>query len=60
MTAVMAAPPATVDVDDLTDELRAGRDRARRWLVSHLNADGSLGAAGSGDVRHLNDLVTKQ
>lgn len=48
MTAVMAAPPATVDVGELTGELRACLDRARRWLLANLNRDGSLGDADDG------------
>lgn len=43
MIAVMAAPPARVDINDVFDELQASAQRAVSWLLSHVNADGSIG-----------------
>jgi hypothetical protein len=42
MSASMTAPGAA-DVTELLDELSASARRATRWLLGHLNADGSLG-----------------
>ena len=43
MTGIMTAPPATVDVHEILDELNATARRAVTWLKDKLNPDGSLG-----------------
>ena len=43
MTAIMSAPPQSVDAIGLIDDLNNCADRARRWLMSHMNPDGSIG-----------------
>lgn len=48
MTALMSAPPASVDVRELVDDLNESARRAGRWLLDRLNADGSLGDPADG------------
>jgi hypothetical protein len=39
----MSAPPQSVNALELIDDLNACADRAGRWLMSHMNPDGSIG-----------------
>jgi hypothetical protein len=39
----MTAPPASVDVRELSNELNGSAQRAISWLLTHINADGSIG-----------------
>lgn len=48
MTAVMSAPPTSVDVHELLGDLDESALRAGRWLLGHMNADGSIGDPAEG------------
>ena len=43
MTAVMSAPPRSVEAKNLLGELEESARRAGRWLLGHMNEDGSIG-----------------
>lgn len=48
MTAVMSAPAQSVDVQNLLGDLDESARRAGRWLLGHLNPNGSIGDASEG------------
>jgi hypothetical protein len=44
----MSAPPVSVDVQGVLGELDESARKAGRWLIGHMNADGSLGDPSEG------------